>query len=153
MKLFPIYTITTAIAALVSGLAIDRWGAVQLLPLIPIPMAAGFILMGHTDSAVMIGVGFVLVGMTGGIYGTVQGAFWPEVYGTRFIGAIKALAAALMVIGSAIGPALTGWGIDAGIAFPQQMIWYAIYMLSISVWSIFIVTRIWPDLESSHDSV
>ena len=153
VKLFPIYTITTAIAALVSGLAIDRWGAVQLLPLIPIPMAAGFILMGQTDSVVMIGVGFVLVVMTGGIYGTVQGAFWPEVYGTRFIGAIKALAAALMVIGSAIGPALTGWGIDAGIAFPQQMIWYAIYMLSISAWSIFIVTRIWPDLESSHASV
>ncbi len=153
VRLFPVYTITTGIAAVMSGLAIDRWGAVQLLPLIPVPMALGFVVMGYTDSAMMMGVGFMLVGLTGGIYGTVQGAFWPEIYGTRFIGAIKALATALMVIGSAFGPALTGWGIDAGVNFPEQMIWYAIYMVIIAVWSVFVVTRIWPDMKSSDASV
>ena len=39
-------------------------------------------------------------------------AFWAEFYGTRHIGAIKAMAAALMVFGSAIGPGLTGALID-----------------------------------------
>lgn len=98
-------------------------------------------------------IGFMLVGLTGGIYGTVQGAFWPEIYGTRFIGAIKALATALMVIGSAIGPALTGWGIDAGVNFPQQMIWYATYMVVVAVWSVFVVSRIWPDMKPSAAAV
>ena len=152
VQLFPVYTITTAIAAIVSGLAIDRWGAVQLLPLIPIPIAAGFIVMGQTDSKGLMAIGFMLVGLTGGMYGTVQGAFWAEVYGTRFIGAIKALATSLMVIGSAIGPALTGWGIDAGITFPQQMTWYAVYMLIIAMWSIFVVTCIWQDLKTNNAS-
>ena len=152
VQLFPVYTITTAIAAIISGLAIDRWGAVQLLPLIPIPIAAGFIVMGQTDSKGLMAIGFMLVGLTGGMYGTVQGAFWAEVYGTRFIGAIKALATSLMVIGSAIGPALTGWGIDAGITFPQQMTWYAVYMLIIAIWSIFVVTCIWQDLKTNNAS-
>jgi MFS family permease len=153
VRLFPVYTITTGVAAVLSGLAVDRWGAVQLLPIIPIPMAVGFAIMGLSNAEAALMVGFMLVGLTGGIYGTVQGAFWPEIYGTRFIGAIKALATALMVIGSAIGPALTGWGIDAGVNFPQQMIWYAVYMVVIAVWSVFVVTRIWPDLKPSAAAV
>ena len=149
VRMFPIYTITTGIAAIFSGLAIDRWGAVQLLPIIPVPMAAGFAVMGLSDSWLMLAIGFALVGLSGGIYGTVSGAFWPEIYGTRFIGAIKALATALMVIGSAIGPALTGLGIDAGVNFPQQMVWYAIYMIVVAVWSVFVVSKIWPDMQPS----
>ena len=115
-------------------------------------LAAGFIVMGQTDSKGLMAIGFMLVGLTGGIYGTVQGAFWAEVYGTRFIGAIKALATSLMVIGSAVGPALTGWGIDAGITFPQQMTWYAVYMLIIAMWSIFVVACIWQDLKTNNAS-
>ena len=149
VRMFPIYTITTGIAAIFSGLAIDRWGAVQLLPIIPVPMVAGFAVMGLSDSWLMLALGFSLVGLTGGLYGTVSGAFWPEIYGTRFIGAIKALSTALMVIGSAIGPALTGFGIDAGVSFPQQMVWYAIYMIVVAAWSVFVVSKIWPDMQPS----
>lgn len=153
VKLFPVYTITTGVSAILSGLAIDRWGAVQLLPIIPVPMAVGFVVMGMTDGTMFFAVGFALVGLTGGLYGTIQGAFWPEIYGTRFIGAIKALATALMVLGSAVGPAVTGWGIDAGFTFPQQMIWYAVYMIVIAVWSGFVVRFILADMKTSDASV
>jgi MFS family permease len=153
VRLFPVYTITTGVAAVLSGLAIDRWGAVQLLPIIPIPMAAGFAVMGLSDAEIAMAVGFSLVGLTGGIYGTVSSAFWPEVYGTQFIGSIKALAAAFMVFGSAVGPALTGWGIDAGVSFPQQMVWYALYMIVVVIWTGFVVSKIWPDMRPSDVSV
>ena len=56
-----------------------------------------------------------------------MGAFWAEFYGTAHIGSIKAIAGAIMVFGSAIGPGITGAIIDLGIDFPGQMIWIAIY--------------------------
>ena len=153
VRLFPVYTVATAVAAIGCGLAIDRWGAIQLVPIIPLPMAAGFALMGLSDAGYAMAVGFALVGVTGGAHGTISGAYWAEIYGTRFIGAIKALATALMVIGSAIGPAITGWGIDWGVDFPGQMVWYAIYMLVVAAWSVFVVSRIWPDMRVSDVSV
>ena len=54
-------------------------------------------------------------------------AFWAEFYGTAHIGAIKALAAAVMVLGSAIGPGLTGVLIDIGIDLGPQYIGVAAY--------------------------
>ena len=56
---------------------------------------------------------------------TVLMAIWSEFYGTRNIGSIKAAAAAVMVLGSAIGPGLSGWLIDIGVGFEQQMLGYA----------------------------
>ncbi len=146
VRLFPIYTLATAFAAIGSGLAIDRWGAVQLAAFAPVPMAVGFAVMGMTDGMVGMTLGFALVGITGGAHGTISGAYWAEIYGTRHIGAIKALATALMVIGSAIGPAITGWGIDAGVDFPAQMVWYAIYMVAVVGFSVFVVRHIQPDM-------
>ena len=54
-------------------------------------------------------------------------AFWAEFYGSRFLGGIKSLAAAFMVLGSAIGPGITGYAIDKGMPFPDQMPFVAVY--------------------------
>jgi len=66
-----------------------------------------------------------LMGVAGGGQATLLNACWAEFYGTRHIGAIKSAAAALMVLGSAIGPGLSGWLIDQGIGFEVQMLGYA----------------------------
>ena len=63
---------------------------------------------------------------------TLTPSLWAEFYGTRHLGAIKATAAAAMVLGSAIGPGLTGLLIDAGISFDQQMLGISAYFLSSS---------------------
>ena len=110
-----------------------------MLAVVPIPMAAGFWWMGLSDGLLGVQIGFALVGLAGGMFATVGSAFWPEAYGTKYIGSIKALATALMVIGSAIGPALSGWWIDRGVDFPQQMNWYAGYILVVAVWTVFVV--------------
>jgi hypothetical protein len=74
-------------------------------------------------------VGFVLFAMTTGANATLPAAFWAEFYGTAHIGAIKALAAAVMVLGSAIGPGLTGWLIDIGVGLEVQFFGVAVYFL------------------------
>ncbi len=72
---------------------------------------------------------FWCVALTVGANHTLPSAFWAEFYGTRYIGAVKAMAAAVMVLGTAIGPILTGVLIDRGVTFDTQMIgiagWFA----------------------------
>ena len=43
------------------------------------------------------------------------------------VGAIKSLAAAVMVLGSALGPGLTGWLIDVGIGIETQFVGFSLY--------------------------
>ena len=65
------------------------------------------------------------MGMAGGGQSTLLNACWAEFYGTKHIGSIKSAAAALMVLGSAIGPGLSGWLIDRGVGFEVQQLGYA----------------------------
>ena len=48
----------------------------------------------------------------------------PEVYGTNHLGSVRAMATALMVVSTAIGPGITGLAIDWGVSFPQQAIFH-----------------------------
>ncbi|MEO0692989.1 MAG: hypothetical protein AAFY90_08970 [Pseudomonadota bacterium] len=43
------------------------------------------------------------------------------------------MATAVMVLGSAIGPGITGYFIDQGISFPDQMPAIAVYFLVVAV--------------------
>ena len=119
--LFPIFTIATIGFALCYGWAVDKFGATRLLPLIGIPWVFGFLAMFVADGYGMMILGFICMALAQGGNGTVLVAFWSEVYGTKHLGSIKAFATAIMVIGSAVGPALTGYFIDKGTAFVDQM--------------------------------
>jgi MFS family permease len=69
----------------------------------------------------------VLIGVSVGIHNTMASAFWAEYYGTAHIGTIRAATGAAMVLGSAIGPAITGALIDRGVNFPAQSLAIAVY--------------------------
>lgn len=140
VALFPVFTVTSIVIGLIAGVVLDRFGAVRLWWLAPVPMAVGFAVLSIGNSIFGAGVAFFFIGVCQGMNATIGAAFWAETYGTKNVGAIKALATALMVIGSAVGPALTGLLIDAGITFPEQMIAIAGYMLLVTAWS-GIVTR------------
>ena len=146
VALFPFYTLTSVIAVLLFGAAIDRWGSSVMMPLYQLPMAAAFLVFGHAASLGQAMAGLVLLALMQGGNAVVPLAFWSEYYGTRSLGAIKAMAAAVMVVSSAIGPALTGALIDRGIAFADQMFWIAIYVLCASVLVLAAVARAKPAL-------
>ncbi|MEM7213308.1 MAG: MFS transporter, partial [Pseudomonadota bacterium] len=66
----------------------------------------------------------------------------PELYGTRHLGSIKAIASAFMVVGSAIGPGLTGLVIDLGIDFSGQTIAMALATVGLSALHLTVVSRL-----------
>ena len=133
---FPLYTAVSVGAMLLSGWGLDKLGTPRLLPFIQVPMIAAFIIFALAQSTLMITLGFVMLGITAGAGATLPSAFWAEFYGTKFIGSIKALAAAVMVLGSAIGPGITGVMIDYGIGLETQFYWIAGYfaLATIVLW-------------------
>lgn len=130
---FPLYTAVSVAAMLLSGWALDRLGTPRLIPFFQVPMIAAFIVFGMAEGIYIVMVGFVLLGLTAGATATLPSAFWAEFYGTKYIGSVKALAAAVMVLGSAIGPGITGLLIDYNIGLEFQFYWISAYFAFASV--------------------
>ncbi|KMK65400.1 MFS transporter [Puniceibacterium sp. IMCC21224] len=120
VSMFPLYTAVGVTSMLVTGWALDRFGTSRVLPWYQLPSVAAFWLFATGDSMSSLLLGLVFLGMTQGGNSTLPSAFWAEFFGTRHLGSIKALGAAVMVFGSAIGPGLTGVLIDSGIGIQAQ---------------------------------
>lgn len=125
VSVFPLGTLALTLSVVGYGWAIDRFGAARLLPIYLIPLVFAFVLHWYAPSLWWTALAVVLMGIAGGGQATLLNACWAEFYGTKHIGAIKSAAAALMVLGSAIGPGLSGWLIDNNIGFEQQHLGYA----------------------------
>ncbi len=136
VAMFPVYTGVTTAAMIVSGWALDRFGTPRIIPFMHLPAIAAFVVFALASGPTGLFVGFILFGLTSGAHSTLPNAFWAEFYGAAHIGSIKALTTAVMVLGSAIGPGLTGWGIDAGIGLEAQYLCVALYFVlsSIIMW-------------------
>lgn len=129
VALFPVLTAVSIIATLLSGWAIDRFGTARIAPLYQLPIVVGFVILGYAETLLGAAVAIVFMSFTIGAGPIVPSAFWAEFYGTRHLGSIKAMIAAVMVFGSAVGPGLTGFLIDYGIIFEDQMNGIALYFV------------------------
>ena len=147
--LFPLFTLVSICFMLISGVLIDRFGSPRLMPLYQLPMALGFLFFAFAETVWGIAVGMALFGVTSGFNATLQSALWAEFFGTRYLGAIKALAVALMVLGSAIGPGLTGWLIDQGVTFPEQLPYISAYFVCVAILSVLAVRSVYARLPNT----
>ncbi len=129
VAVFPLGTLALVISTQVFGWAIDRWGVIRLLPVYLLPFAVGFLAHAQADHVWWSAVGIILMGVSGGGQSTIPAACWAQFFGTRHIGAIKSTVVSMMVLGSAIGPGLTGWLIDLGYSFQSQLWAYAAIFL------------------------
>lgn len=127
--LFPIYTAVAVGAMVVFGGLLDRLGTGRLIPWSQLPMVAGFLCFALAGNLGVALLGLLFVALTTGAQQTLPNAFWAEFYGTRSLGAIKAMAASVMVLGSALGPGITGVLIDLGIGIETQYLGVAVYFL------------------------
>jgi len=136
LALIPLLTAVSVFVTVLSGQAIDRFGSARLATLYLVPFALAFLIIGQAETLAMAAIGMAVLGVGHGIQATLPAAFWAEFFGTRHIGAIKAVSASIMVFGSAVGPGISGVLIDFGFTYPEQMMWIALYFVvaAILVW-------------------
>ena len=129
VALFPIYTLVAIIFNLVSGWALDKFGLDRIIPFYQIPLVFAFILFYFVSTQLGLALGLCFLAISAGANSTLPTAFWAEYYGTKFLGTIKALGTAIMVLGSAIGPGVTGYLIDWGFGIETQYFIFGLYFM------------------------
>jgi len=150
---FPLYTAVGIASMIASGWALDKLGTARLTPFYQLPMVAAFLVFGLGEGPWALALGFVFLGLTTGANSTLPNAFWAEFYGTAHIGSIKAMATAVMVLGSAIGPGLTGLQIDRGVGIETQFIAIAAYFIGATVLMFWGIRRAAQNLDLPRQAV
>lgn len=119
--------------ALVAGQLIDRFSAVAMLPSFLVPLGLSCLVLGLFEAQWSVFAFMALLGVSYGFSSTLFGALWPEIYGLKHLGSIRAVMVAILVFATAMGPGLTGYLIDAGIALPAQVVAMGLYCLAMVV--------------------
>ncbi len=148
---FLVLSLTTIVFTLLGGWLVDRFNSKRLLPSFLVPMGLGCVVLGFSDAPWVIFVFMFLLGCSYGFSSAIFGTIWPETYGILHLGAIRSIAVAAMVFASALGPGLTGWGIDLGITIDFQLLLMAGYCFLATVGMV-MVSRSLLARESKTDS-
>jgi MFS family permease len=122
----------TVVFTLVSGQLADRFGALALLPFYLLPMGVGCVLLGGVSESWSALAFMLLFGLSNGFSLTLFGSLWPEIYGVAYLGSIRALVVAVLVVASALGPGVSGLLIDAGVSYPGLIVALGLYCVAVS---------------------
>jgi MFS family permease len=139
------------VTSIVMGAAVDRFGARRLTPLTQIPLGLGLLALAtfdHPAAAILYLVG---AGMTMGSMGPVVGSLWPVLYGTRFLGGIRALAGSSMVLATAGAPWFFGLLLDTGVGMTSIAAGSAAYTV-IATASLFLALACRPAVKPNAGS-
>jgi MFS family permease len=117
---FPTYAALSVAGGLVTGLLVDRFGPIRLVPFVLLPMAAGLALVATATAPLAAFAVLGLIGLTTGAIFTLMAALFAELYGTRHLGAVRGLVSSFTVFGTAMAPGVTGLLLDAGIGLEAQ---------------------------------
>lgn len=128
---FGIARITTNFVA---GVLIDHFSSrkVFIIYLLPLAGGLGVLLTGTQPWLAMVYM--ILAGITSSLSGLTSASLWAEIYGVRHLGAIKSMASTLMVLSTALGPVVVGYGLGN---FPSLSLWVSIIvivMISLLSW-------------------
>ena len=137
VTMFPVYTLVSIAAMILSGILLDKLDTARLIPYFQLPMIVAFLIFAFGQSLIAALVGFIFLGLSSGANATLPNAFWAEFYGTKHLGSIKAAAAAVMVLGSAIGPAVTGVLLDYDLPLDTQYVAVSVFFgfSSLMMWA------------------
>ncbi|NIY74790.1 MFS transporter [Thalassospira sp. HF15] len=134
---FTVFAITSVLGAFGSGPLIDKHSARRLFPWHLIPMMAGIAILALTTVPWAILIYMGLVGVTTGFATTLRTAIIPELVPLDEIGAVRSTLTAVMVLASAMGPAIYGWMFAANISIAMMLLMTLIASLIVSVGSWF----------------
>tara|TARA_R110000851_G_scaffold90253_1_gene196852 strand:- start:37846 stop:39081 length:1236 start_codon:yes stop_codon:yes gene_type:complete len=126
---FVFYGIAHWLSSMYTGALVDRYSGRQLLKYYPIPMLMALLLASQLTGNWVAYALLILLGIAMGSGSPIINALWAEVYGTKYLGRIRALMVSLGVISTSISPILFGYLIDNGITGSQLFFWLAMYIL------------------------
>ena len=125
---FVTYAISTVSASTISGFLIDRLSARRLLPFFLWPLVIGMLVLSYAATTPMVHVFMIFAGFSTGLYATLAGAIWAELYGTKHLGAIRSMVMALMVFSTSASPFLFGILFDDGVSLVTILVMACIYV-------------------------
>ena len=111
---FMSYSILSVLTLLITGFLIDKFTSRKLLIYMNIPLLLAVCVLFLFNSSLSAFIFLGLVGISNGFANILGSSTWAELYGVKYLGAIKALTTALMVFATAFGTALFGFLIDIG---------------------------------------
>ncbi len=126
---FVLFALIQALFAFAGGRLIDRFSARSLLRFALLPAGLGLLSLSLVGPELSLWLMFAGVGMTSGLNGVISGAVWVELFGTARLGMIRGVYAALMVIGSALGPVLLGVLLEREVSLFTLAVIYLAYAL------------------------
>ena len=124
---FIVWAVVNSMFTILSGQLIDRLSGLVLLPFVLLPLGAACFVLGVIEAWWAPFLFMAMVGMSNGLSTTLFGAVWPEIYGLKHLGSIRAIGVSAGVLASAAGPGLTGYLIDAGVPYPHQLVAMGLY--------------------------
>ncbi|MAP95070.1 MAG: MFS transporter [Ponticaulis sp.] len=116
-----VFALAQIASSLLTGFLIDRIGSKIILSVYLMPLAIGLTIPAFTESSLVIPLVLGFMGLSNGAAASLLGALWPELFGSKHLGEIRALAYAAMVASTAASPLLTGVLIDVGVRFDLQL--------------------------------
>lgn len=125
---FSVFAASHIIALVFVGPLIDRVGARRLLGVYLLPLVLALGVVGYWPGTIAAPIYLGLAGLCVGTSGTLMGALWPELYGIRHLGGIRAMVHGAMVLGTAAGPVLIGLLLDAGLSVAELSLVMATYL-------------------------
>ncbi len=135
---FMVYSILSVITLFLSGFLIDKFSSRKLLIYMNIPLLFSAIIIYSFDNPISAFLFLGLIGISNGLANVLGSSTWAEIYGVKYIGSIKALTTALMVLATAFGTALFGFLIDKGFSIEQISLVSGSY-ISLSIILLFLV--------------
>ena len=128
-KAFMIYSVASIITLFFSGFLVDKFSSRKLIPLMNIPLILAMFVLTYYQQEVSAYIFLGLVGVSNGLANVLGSSTWAEIYGVKFIGSIKAMTTAFMVLSTAFGTAFFGLLIDNGFSIENIAFIAAIYIV------------------------
>ena len=128
-KAFMVYSLASIITLFFSGFLVDKFTSRKLIPIMNIPLLIAMFVLFNYQHEISAFIFLGLVGISNGLANVLGSSTWAEIYGVKFIGAIKALTTAFMVFSTAFGTAVFGLMIDNGFSIENIAFVSGIYIV------------------------
>ena len=139
---------TAAVVTFASGWWVERFSVVKLLALSLTCLTAAMLAATELNNLVPVLLYAVLLGFTGGLFRTVSGIIWSQLFGRKALGAITGAATTFMVAGSAFGPLPMGWARDRYGSFDGVLCALAVLPACLAMVTLLLEKRAAKHLES-----